>query len=315
MERKLARRRLLVSGMGFPNPFVATEVAAALGGRYLVDSEIAVGGQGAVFRATRVARADGSATNDAVALKLHFYPGQDLRVQREITAREDLVHPNLPQLIEHGLCEVAQRRTRYIAWEFIEGDSLNSRLKGGRMLESEVLPIARDVAAAIAAIWSRRIVHGDIKPSNIMLKTSGGAVLIDLGAARYMAQDNSPAARRPFGTSGYLSPEQTRGDRVLSCASDIFSLGIVILQCLQGWHPTNYDQAALVDGIRANSQRLSMSPGLLSMLDKMMMAQPSFRPMPAELSQYFQRLLEKLQEDFARKGRAGEGPSSGSSTR
>ena len=297
--------------MGFPNPFVPADVEAALGGRYIVDSELAVGGQGAVFRATRTAKADGAAANDIVALKLHFYPGQDIRVQREIAAMESLAHPNLARMLENGLCEVAGRRTRYLAWELIEGQTLSQKLKEGRLLESEVLPIGRDVAAAIAAIWSKRIVHGDIKPSNIMLKEAGGVVLIDLGAARYLEQDNSPDARKPFGTSGYLSPEQARGEKSLSCASDIFSLGIVMLQCLQGWHPTNYDQNALSEGIRASDRKLAMSSGLVCMLDKMLMSRPSFRPVPSDLSNFFRRLQEKMQEDYARKGRQPGDTSSG----
>ncbi len=273
------------------HPFAPADIEAALGRRYLVGSEIAVGGQGAVFRATRTSRLDGTAAHDVVALKLYLYPSQDSRVQREITAMEHISHPTLARLIEHGYCGLTGKPTRYVAWEFIEGQSLSDRLKSGRLLESEVLPIGRDVSAAITEIWSRRIVHGDIKPSNIMLRNSGGAVLIDLGAARYFEQDKTPAARRPFGTAGYLSPEQTTG-ATLSCASDIFSLGVVILESLLGKHPTGNDQHALADGIRASGGRLAVSTGLLCMLDKMMSARPTFRPSPAVLSGYFQQRME-----------------------
>src|SRR5579884_539808 len=208
-----------------PVQFAPAAVEAALDNRFTVGPQIAVGGQGAVFRATRISRPDGTAADDVVALKLHLYHTQDLRAQREVAAMQSISHPGLARLVEHGSCEVAGRRTRYVAWEFIEGKSLSQELKIGRLEEPAVLAIGRDVSAAIAEIWLHRIVHGDIKPSNIMLRDSGGAVLIDLGAARYLAQDNSPAAREPFGTRGYLSPEQFRATRALSCASDIFSLG------------------------------------------------------------------------------------------
>src|SRR5271157_5591512 len=245
-------------------PFAPAEIEAALGGRYIVGPEIAVGGQGAVFRATRTSRPDGTAANDIVALKLHFYSNQAIRVQREITAMESLSHPSLARLIEHGYCDVAGRNTRYIAYEFIEGQSLKHRLRSGRLLESEVLPIGRDVSAAIAALWSRRIVHGDIKPSNIMLRDSGGAVLIDLGAARDSEHDNTMASRRPFGTCGYFSPEQARGEAVTS-ASDIFSLGVVMLECLLGRHPTACQQSGLQEEFRATNFRLGASAALLGM--------------------------------------------------
>jgi serine/threonine protein kinase len=286
------------------HPFVAAEIESALSRRYIVGPEIAVGGQGAVFKATRTSARDGTATNDVVALKLHLHQSQDMRVQREISAMENVAHPSLARLVEHGYCDVGGREIRYVAWEFIDGQTLSDRLKsGGRLLESEVLPIGRDVSAAIEEIWSRRIVHGDIKPSNIMLRDSGGAVLIDLGAARHIRQDNSPAARRPYGTLGYISPEQARAESGLTCASDIFSLGIVMLQSLVGRHPTDYHQGPLADGIRASGSKLAVSYGLLCALDQMLSVRVSFRPTPAELSSRFQRLLEILEEEYARNAR------------
>jgi len=292
-------------------PFEPAQVEAALGGRYSVGPEIAVGGQGVVFRATRTARPDQTPTQDEVALKLHFAAGQASRVQREITAMESLSHPSLARLIEHGYCDVGVRHTRYIAYEFIEGLNLKQRLRnGGRLLESEVLPIGRGISAAIAALWERRIVHGDIKPSNIMLRNSGGAVLIDLGILRCFEEDSAPRPLRPvdhfapeqlrpWGTVGYFSPEQARGE-TLTCASDIFSLGVVMLECLQGWHPTNFDQRALSDGIQASGRGLDVSAGLISVLDQMLLPTPRSRGKLAKLSSYFEMLRKRLDEEFAR---------------
>ena len=296
--------------------FVPADIEAALGRRYIIDSEIAVGGQGVVFRTTRTSQPDGTAANDGVALKLSFDRRRSIRVQPEITAMENFSHPNLARMIEHGDCDVvAGRHTRYVAWEFIDGQTLSVLLKNGPLLESEVLAIGRDVSSAIAEIWSRRIVHGDIKPSNIMLRNSGGhmmfgsadsAVLIDLGAAKYLDQgnistlrppdrdDRRRSARRTIGTWGYFSPEQIRGTKALSCASDVFSLGVVMLQCLLGRHPTDSDQTALADGIRASGGRLAASVGLLCTLDMMLSPLPAFRPKPAELSRRFQSLLQTM---------------------
>ena len=200
-------------------------------------------------------------------------------------------------------------------------------MKHGSLLESEVLAIGRDVSAAIAEIWSRRIVHGDVKPSNIMVRNTGGyrmvgsvdsAVLIDLGGARYLNeediramlrpsryfdQDARAATLRPLGTPGYFSPEQIRGTTALSCASDVFPLGAVMLQCLLGRHHTGYDQSALADGIQASGNRLGASAGLLSALDKMLSARTTFRPNPTELSHRFQSLLQTKQAAFAMGGR------------
>jgi len=308
--------------------FVPEDIEAALGRRYIVGPEVGVGGQGAVFTATRISRPDGTPTNDSVALKLHLYPSQDIRVQREITAMENLSHPNLARLIEHGSCELAHERVRYIAWELIEGKPLSAQLKHGPLLESEVLAIGRDVSAAIAEIWTLRIVHGDIKPSNIMLRNSGdyitvgsvdNAVLIDLGGASFLNQDdsrstlrpsrsfdpdNNTAALKPLGTLGYFSPERYRGEKALSYASDVFSLGVVMMQCLLGWHPTAYDQNALADGIQASRGKVPASSGLLLALDRMLSPRPALRPNPAELSRRFQGLRQMMRTEYGTDTRA-----------
>ena len=301
--------------------FDPADVDAALGGRYVIGPEIAVGGQGIVFRATRTCRPDGTAANDVVALKLHFDRRKNVPVQPEITAMENLSHPNLARLIEYGYCDVAGRHTRYVAWEFIEGQSLSVQLRSGRLRESEVLAIGRDISAAIAEIWSRRIVHGDIKPSNIMVRSSDedlmfgsvhNAVLIDLGVARNLGQGNirtfdrsdRRSARRPMGTWGYFSPEQIKGAKVLSSASDVFSLGVVMLECLLGRHPTDGDQMAVTEGIRASGGRLAGSGGLLGALDMMLAPLPTFRPNAAELTKRFQSMREAMVADFAQSPRA-----------
>jgi eukaryotic-like serine/threonine-protein kinase len=282
------------------HPFVPAELEIALHQRYVVGPEIAVGGQGVVFKARRVRTPEGAATDDEVALKVHLYRSQDLRVQREISAMSKITHPSLARMIENGYCDVAARHAPYVAWEFIEGLTISQQLKiGGRLRESEVLVIGRDVSLAIAEIWQRHIVHGDIKPSNIMLKQSGHAVLIDMGAARYLEQDNSPAARRPFGTEGYLSPEQAKSTKALSSASDVFSLGVVLLECLLGRHPTDHHQTAIEEGILASRYKIPVSTGLLCTLDKMLSVKPVFRPTPIGLSASFERMRQVMEAELA----------------
>lgn len=276
-------------------PVVPTDIEIALGKRYIVGSEIVSAGQAAIFRATRLFQPDGTPAHDTVVLKLRFYPPPEIRVQRELDTIQQVSHPSLSRLIEHGYGEVAGRHTRFAAWEFVAGRTLKDRLKSGPLLESEVVAIGRDISAAIAATWSKHVVHEDVKPSNIMLRESGGAFLMDLGGARYLEQANSLAARKPFGL-GYFSPEQARGERNLSYTSDIFSLGVVMLESLLGRHPTDRQQDALADGIRASGGTVAASVGLLCMLDKMLSARPVFRPIPSDLSRFFLRLQQRLEE-------------------
>ena len=286
-------------------PLVAADVEAALDRRYSIGPPIASGSQEAIYRATRYFRPDGTSTSDDVLLKLRFHPRQDIRVQPGIAAVEGLSHPSLARLIEHGDCYVSNRHMRFVAWEFVEGQTLSTCLKNGPLLESEIVAIGRDISAAIAAIWSKRFVHGAIMPSNIMLKHSGGSTLINLGSS-YLEQENGPGESKLFGPRGYLSPEQARGDKNLAYASDIFSLGIVMLEGLLGRHPTDNQQSALAYGLRASGGTLTASVGLVCMLDKMLSARPVFRPIPADLSRNLERILRRMEEESPMPTRASQ---------
>ena len=227
------------------NPFSAPDIESALGRRYILGAEIRTGGQGVVYRATRVLDGRNASCNDDVALKLHLDSRQDERVEREITAVKGIRHPALASLLEDGTIVIGGRSTRYIAWEFIPGQPLDAVLAARTLTERETLRIGRDVTSAIAALWSKHIVHRDIAPKNIMMKTDGGAVLIDLGGARHLDNTTITAPGVTFGTPGYFSPEQYRTEHALTSASDVFTLGVVLLECLLGHHPTNFDQHRL----------------------------------------------------------------------
>lgn len=273
------------------NPFEPAQIEAALGGRYRVGSELRVGGQGAVFKATRIKTDDGKVVADEVALKLHLDPRQDVRVEREIRAMQGISHHALARLIEHGLCELSGTRTRYIAWEFIDGQALDHRIASGALGVADIADFAPDVCSAIQVIWSKRIVHRDINPKNVMLRSNGGGVLIDLGGARHLDETSVTALGATFGTHGYLSPEQFRAERALTSASDIFSLGIVILQCLSGSHPTMFDQHRLATSPPRTLTLVPNAPAdIVTILDRMLQVRAAFRPTATELQQYFTTL-------------------------
>ena|SRR5712692_2759511 len=134
------------------NPFSPREIEAAFDSRYVLGAELRVGGQGVVYRATRVRETDGTHRNNDVALKLHLDPRQDQRVEREIGVAKDLRHPALATLLEDGTIVINGKLTRYIAWEFIPGEPFDARLSRGPLSESAALRIARDLTLAIGAI-------------------------------------------------------------------------------------------------------------------------------------------------------------------
>jgi eukaryotic-like serine/threonine-protein kinase len=275
------------------NPFNARDIEAAFNQRYVLGSEIRVGGQGVVYRATRVRDEMGMQRNNDVALKLHLDSRYDERVEREIRAAKDLRHPNLATLLEEGSIVVANKVTRYIAWEFIDGEPLDFKLSLGPLSEPATLRIGHDVVEAILALWTRHIVHRDVAPKNIMVKTDGAAILIDLGGARHLDNTTITAPGFTFGTVGYFSPEQYRAEHALTSASDVFALGVVMLECLLGNHPTHGDQHRLA---ASPPTATSLIPGLRAefrgILDQMLQLRASFRPPLARLQEQFRALLD-----------------------
>ena len=137
------------------------------------------------------------------------------------------------------------------------------------------------MAKAIDSIWKLRIVHRDIKPSNIMRKTSGRYCLIDLGVARHIDRTPLTNLGSTWGTVGYLSPEQCRFQRQLTCKSDIFSLAVVLTESALGKHPTNRNQEKLLllDPKNINSPHLK-SWDKFELLVMMYSKFPFARPTP-----------------------------------
>ncbi|HEX6367326.1 MAG TPA: serine/threonine-protein kinase [Longimicrobium sp.] len=262
------------------------EVQEALGQRYAVTAQIGEGAQGYVYRATRSVATDGSPADDDVALKIYLGDDQDERVRREINAMRRIRHPSLATLIEAGELYLSGERLQYCAWEYIRGMALNQRLEAGPLTMRALAAVGRDVAGAIGAIWVDRIVHRDISPKNVMLRTGEReAVLIDLGVARHLGSPSLTAYGFSWGTPGYLSPEQCSGVRDLTCKSDIFALGIVLLECALGRHPTRGLQQQLITSPpRAASLVPTMPAVIADLINAMLSVRAVSRPRPDEVA-------------------------------
>jgi serine/threonine protein kinase len=228
---------------------------------------------------------DGRALAEDCAIKYYFDPAQDERVDREIRALEGFRHPNLANILEHGRIDLSGDSVRYVAWEYIDGEPLDLKLRAGALSGKTVACIGRDVARAIDHIWSKRIVHRDVTPKNIMLKRGDSeAVLIDLGIARHLFESPLTGPGVSWGTYGYLSPEQCRAEPNLTCHSDIFSLGVSLQESLAGQHPTHGDQQNLVSAPPRTSDLVPSSPAALAqVVDSMLSLRAPFRPLPAAL--------------------------------
>lgn len=205
---------------------------------YEVVSFISRGGMGEVYLA------EDKRLGRKVALKLlpATFKSDDDRLRRfeqEARAASALNHPNIITIYE--ITKAAG--SHVIATEFVEGETLRSRLNRSVLSLAETLNIATQVADALSAAHKAGIIHRDIKPENIMLRPDGYVKVLDFGLAK-LSEQASPvvAAEAPtiqvrtgsgivIGTAGYMSPEQARGLSV-DHRSDIFSLGAVIYEML-----------------------------------------------------------------------------------
>ena len=214
-------------------------------GRYEIESLIAVGGMGEVYRARD------NELHRSVALKFlspEFLSKPDRlhRFVQEARAASALNHPNIVTVYEIGKFE-DRENLPFIATELIEGVTLREYAKKPIKLR-DMLDLAIQIASALAAAHEAGIVHRDIKPDNIMVRPDGYVKVLDFGLAKPIETIFTPAQSEAqtmalvktergalMGTVSYMSPEQARGGE-LDARTDIWSLGAVLYELITG-HP------------------------------------------------------------------------------
>jgi serine/threonine protein kinase len=261
-----------------------------LGGRYRILEPLGLGGMSVVYRAVDVSlrRPVAIKVFDSSSDELDI-PGLDdaaTRITREIRSHAALRHSGIVQLYDAALPgpELIEERAPfgYLVLEFAAGGTLAQRLResgrGGVLSASEALQLGRDVADALAYLHRDGLAHCDVKTSNIAFDADGNAKLIDLGIAVDVRQ---PRAQVPSGwlagTARYASPEQLRG-RALTCATDVYSFGLVLLDSIAGGRPpTEQTGQSMVDLVPAV---VPSSVGRLwaRLLNAMLMPDPPRRP-------------------------------------
>ena len=214
---------------------------------YRISGVLGRGGMGEVFQAydTKLGR--------PVALK--FLPGSTAdaatikRFLREARAASALNHPNIVTVHDIGESEGGQ----FIVMEMIQGRTLRQVIHERKPV-NEILSWLVQLTRALSAAHRAGIVHGDIKPENIMVRDDGYVKLLDFGLARANPLQDEATANGSFsldgagklvGTIRYMSPEQARSE-VIDSSSDVFSLGIVFYEVATGRHPFAGDNALAV---------------------------------------------------------------------
>lgn len=266
-------------------------VTAAFKGRYAIQSPLRVGGQAVVYAAL-TQTSDGSPAV-RVALKLYTVPLQYKRADREITTLRALNAPTLARLVDAGFVHLGVDEVPYTATAYIEGAPLDRYMLQGAVEPMTVTRLGRDIAFAIGALWDQRIVHRDVTPKNIMVRPAvEGGVLIDLGLARPVHADPITTTGSLWGTKGYLSPEQMANNSVLTCATDVYALGVSLWEALAGTHPTGHDQEMLLKrGPIAAPLPPSTPPSLVMLLQRMLDGRAAFRPRPRDVAHACEAIL------------------------
>jgi predicted ATPase/serine/threonine protein kinase/tetratricopeptide (TPR) repeat protein len=214
-------------------------------GPYEILSRLGSGGMGDVYRA-RDARL-GREVAIKVLPETSARNGEALqRFEQEARSASALNHPNIITIYEIGSQSVGQETIWYIAMELVEGESLRQILWRGAMPTKELLDIAVQTAAALAAAHAKGIVHRDLKPENILVSREGRVKILDFGLATAAVSEESEnedtvncapnLMTRPgtiLGTVGYMSPQQAAGDKV-DFRSDQFSFGAIIYEMATG---------------------------------------------------------------------------------
>ena len=231
-------------------------------GHYKIHERIAEGGMAQVYRA-RDDRLERWVAIKVLQPWAMAYPDARERLTKEARSASALNHPNIVTV--HEIAE--ENGYQFIVMEYIAGKTLNRYVPPGGLPLEDALHYATQIADALATAHSAGIVHGDVKPLNIMVTDRAHLKLLDFGLAQVLtAQAREPLKQGPherFGTKVYMAPELLRDrSRTPDRRSEIFSVGLILHETLAGQHafgsgtPDQLVEAILRESPKALSQEV-----------------------------------------------------------
>jgi serine/threonine protein kinase len=248
-------------------------------GEFRVEELIGRGGVGSVFRAFD------EKLRRTVAIKIINAPELDetwsARFLIEARALATLNHPSIVQIYQVGTDPA------YIVMEHVEGRTLAKIIRHGGLPVERAVPFLRQIAEALAVAHRQGVIHGDIKPSNIMLTPTGLIKLLDFGLAKLQPTAEETAEVLVAGTPAYMSPELVQGAAV-DTRSDLFSLGVIAYEVLTGELPFRGSLFQILGRITsekhasASTVRPSIPGELSDLIDRMLVKDRKRRTQTAD---------------------------------
>ncbi|MEP6910474.1 MAG: serine/threonine-protein kinase [Actinomycetota bacterium] len=240
--------------------------------RYKHPRRIGYGGMGEIFRA------EDEVLGRTVAIKvLAERYSRDESVRARFT-REALAAARLsaePSTVT--IFDVGEWNDRpFIVMEYLDGGSLEDRLKAGKPPTDQALDWLEQAGVALDAAHRHGVVHRDVKPGNLLIDEGGALRVADFGIASAAGMDSLTAAGTVLGTAGYLAPEQARGERATT-ASDRYALGVVAFELLTGQRPFEAESATAEATAHVHAEIPSVSEQLDPVFQKALAKEPGAR--------------------------------------
>ncbi|MFE2998187.1 protein kinase [Nocardia sp. NPDC059246] len=267
---------------------------AVVDGRFELIEPLGSGGMGTVWRAYDIAlhrevalkevRAEGDAGSAEV---------QRERVLREARALARITHPNVVAI--HHIVDTPAEKHPWIVMELVAGGSLADRLDEGPMSPGQAAWVGRGILAGLRAAHAVGVLHRDVKPPNVLLRTDGSPVLTDFGIAAVNDLTGLTSTGSVVGSLPYVAPERLQGHEG-NPASDLWSLGLVLFAAVEGYQPMRRDTdvatlaAVLMGAVPPPRQAGQLTPVLQALL----VPNPGHRPPADQVDQ----MLAQVTQDF-----------------
>jgi len=268
-------------------------------GSYEIRSLLGSGGMGSVYLAEDL-RLNRKAALKVLPLITTAGFSAIEQFHREARAASGIAHPNIAHIYEFSEFE----GRHYLAMEYVEGSTLRTLIKEGKIDLGSCLKIARQATLALMAAHAKGIVHRDIKPENVIVTNDGLVKVLDFGLAQ-RTEPGDPTSANPFSTAGtvsYMSPEQIRGEK-LDERTDIWSLGVVLHEMVNGSRPfIGSDSSEILEAIVSKPARPADSdPRVAQIISRCLKKDRSERYLSAK--EVYEDLVEVSIDPSQEKGR------------